>query len=73
MIIVHKPIVILSDVGPSPSTFVAKIDTLMSVEGGQQEEEISNMWVHWMSHPQDVVDTGIVAEPQIMSAVVESE
>ena len=72
MITVHKPIVTLSDVGPSPSIFVAKIDTLMSVEGGQLEEEMSNTWVHWVSHPQ-YIDTGIVVESQITSAVVESE
>lgn len=43
----------------------------MSVVGGQNDEEILNKSVHWMSHPQDRVRL-LVLLPQIVP-VIESE
>lgn len=54
---------------------MAKIDTLISVEGGQDEAGTLNTSVHvvnrdWVFHPQDIA--GIVFESQITPGI-ESE
>ena len=55
-----------SEVGPFPSTLVAKTVTFMLAANGQSDEKVSNEWVH-ISSAQD--EAGMVAEPQILLEV----
>ena len=63
MCIFIVPIVTDCDTGPSPSTLIANAVTIMSVDGGHNDVEISNTWLHI---PSSQEEAGMVDEPQML-------
>ena len=60
----NLPTVMLSDIGPFPNTFVAVRVTMMSSEGGQEDEETLNKCLQVPpSHVSELV--GKVTDPQL--------